>query len=115
MTENGLLTMDDILKAEVGAFCENGNLRVSVKKTVNMRQYETEVIEADISVPVTAEQVKNDIPYIATVLTSKLQYSVLFQLYATGRITPEEFFDSKSKIEASVNSQKAYHDRGYTS
>ena len=104
--------MNEILNTEIGSSVHDGKMSVSFKKTVLIRQYETEVIEANLEFPMTPEDMKR-IPYIETIALAKLEYSVLFQLYASGQISQGEFEQRKYQLELAATAQENYVNSNY--
>ena len=104
------MNINEILASNIGSSVENGKLKVSFRKTVNLRQYETEVLEADIEVPLTQE---NRLPLIEVIAASKLEYGVLFQMYASRMISKEEFDARKAQFEQAVTAQEQYVNSGF--
>ena len=113
MTNNGMMTMDDILSSKLSSSLEDGKLHISFRKTVCLRQYETEVMEAEIDVPVTQDDIDHRLPYIATLAEAKLEYSVLYQFWLANKITREEFETRKAQLVEGANTQRVYCERGY--
>lgn len=91
------MTMEEILGASFG---EDGNtIRARFKKTVMIRQYETEVIESDSEVTVPKEITGAERLLLQTLLQAQLEYSVFSNLYIRGLVTPTEFSDRKKQLE----------------
>lgn len=107
------MTMSEILASNVGSAVQDGKLRVTFRKTVCLRQYETEVVEADFEVPVTPDDVANRLPYIESLALAKLEYGVMFNLYAAHLITEEQFAERKRQLEDAVTAQKNYCESGF--
>lgn len=107
------MNINEILASNIGSSVENGKLKVSFRKTVNLRQYETEVLEADIEVPLTQDDIKNRLPLIEVIAASKLEYGVLFQMYASRMISKEEFDARKAQFEQAVTAQEQYVNSGF--
>lgn len=97
------MNIGDILNAKVGSSEKDGKLSLSFRKTINVRQYETEVIEANLEVPITTDMTGLKLEMIESVVLAKLEYGVLWNMLARGMITQAEFDDCKQKLETSVN------------
>ena len=102
------MTIGEILSSNIGSCEKDGKLALSYKKTVCVRQYETEVMEASIEVPLTNDDIKNRLPLIEAIATAKIKYGVLFQLYAEKFITQQEWEDRKRELEDEVTVMEQY-------
>lgn len=102
------MDIKDIISANIGTCKENGSLHVSFKKTVNIRQYETEVVEASLTVPLGHEDVGHRLELVESIALAKVEYGVMFNLLAAGRITQAEFDQRKLELVAGVETLSAY-------
>lgn len=102
------MDIKDIISANIGSSVENGNLHVSFKKTVNIRQYETEVVEASLTVPLSQADMGQRLELVESVALAKVEYGVMFNLLAAGRITQAEFDQRKMELIAGVDTLSAY-------
>lgn len=102
------MDIKQIVEANIGTSAKNGELRVNFKKTVNIRQYETEVVEASLTVPLAPEDVGPRYELIEAIAFAKVEYGVLFSLLAAGRITQAEFDQRKSEMVLGVETLSNY-------
>lgn len=94
------IKMDNILSAKLGD--EGEILRAAFKKTVYIKKYETEVTELESIIklpePISSEErIKK-----AALIQAQLEYTILVGLVYKGQITPQEFNERKTAIEAGV-------------
>ncbi len=99
-----VVTMDDILKTAFEARADSvSEVKVSFRKTVNTRPYETEVVEAEVVV-----RVPNDMAGIERILhlaiiQAQVEYEVYLNLAIKGYVTKEEFDNERKVIESTIN------------
>lgn len=106
------VTMEHILKAHLmnpSASPEeyNSEVRAYFKKTMQTKQYESEVIEADISMKVPTRMTGAERLFIQTALQSQLEYEVYVGLYLKAQITEAEFNQRKAVLEQQLTTIKA--------
>lgn len=88
--------MDNMLKSRAGS---NETIRVVFKKTINIAQYETEVIEADTSVDVPCGITGIERMIISHILFSELEYEVLLRLVIKGVVSKQDMDKAVDKSE----------------
>ena len=96
------MDIKSIIESNIGSGLENGVLTVNFKKVVNTKQYETESVEASLTVPLGVEDIGKRFEVIEAVALAKVEYGVLFNLLATGRITQSEFDARKVQLVSEV-------------
>lgn len=92
---------DNILNASFGEI-ENG-IRVSFKKTVLIRQYETETVEYETELKLDHEVDGMDRAFINILLQSQLEIQCMQHLYLQGRIPEDEYRRRIANIEYCTN------------
>ena len=108
-TVNGkLLTMENIMEASFGEVAND--LTVNFKKTVLVRNYETEVIEATTSLKLDKSLTGIERMLVQALLEVQMEYTVYVNLYFKGTITATQFNEHRSFLENSVNSIKTKMD-----
>lgn len=91
------ITMDDALKASFG---ETGSsIRATFKKTVNVKQYETESVEVSSTLEIDKDLTGVERMLISAILQSQLEYEAYIQLVCKGTITASEFEQRKKSLE----------------
>lgn len=94
------INMDGIMKSNVGEVKQE--IRVSFKKTVYVRQYETEVIEAESSITLDRSVSGIERMLISSIEQAQLEYEVYCNLASKGFVTQQELNERRSYIESSV-------------
>lgn len=102
------MNIESILSAGIGSSTENGRLRMNFKKTINIRQYETEVIEASLDIPITPNMTGAKLEMIESVALAKIEYGIMWNLLAREMITQEEFNNCKLKLENDIEIMSQY-------
>ena len=103
-SDSMVVTMDDILKTAFEDRADSvSEVKVSFRKTVNTRPYETEVVEAEVVV-----RVPNDMAGIERILhlaiiQAQVEYEVYLNLAIKGYVTKEEFDNERKVIESTIN------------
>ena len=105
MAETKLVTMDDILKASLGE--ASSNIRANFKKTVNIRQYETEVFEASSTLEIDKPLSGVERMLLSAILQAQLEYEVYVQMAYKQIVTGSELATRKAELENDVNAIKA--------
>lgn len=104
--------MEDILKAHLinsETFIEGvetNEIRVRFKKTVQTKQYESEVIEIDTSFKVPTNMTGAERLFISTALQAQLEFEVYAGLFVKQQITEAEFKQRKTALEGQINTIK---------
>ena len=91
-----MLSMDDILNASLGEV--SNKLSVTFKKTVLVRNYETEVVEAITSVELEHPITGIERMFVTAILEIQMEYTVFCQLAAKGTVTNKELEERKKSL-----------------
>ena len=98
------IDMDSILSASLGEV--SNKLTVTFKKTVLIRDYETEVIEATNSVEFDHPLVGIERMFVAAILEIQMEYTAYINLTAKGLISNTQFKQRKEELEQGLYSIK---------
>lgn len=98
------INMNDILSANI-AEC-HGTLNAKFKKTVNIRQYESETYELSATVELDYPLSSPERALVTAILQAQVEYTVLCQLFYKHLITPEEFVTRRGELETDVQGMK---------
>lgn len=107
--QGALLTMDNIMDASFGEVANE--LTVNFKKTVLVRSYETEVIEATTTVKLDEPLKGIERMFVQALLQVQMEYTVYISLVAKGLVTVTDFNERKQCLEQEVNIIKAKADQ----
>lgn len=94
--------MEDIMGASFGE--TSSDIAVSFRKTVNIKQYESEVIEASSTVRIDRKLSGIERMIVAAMLEAQLEYECYVNLALKKVITPMELEERKNELTGSVNS-----------
>lgn len=96
-----IFNMNDVLNASFGE--ASSMVRASFKKTVNIKQYETEVVEC--SANLNFDKPMNGIERMicSGILQAQLEYQAYIQLLSKGYVTETQFMERKKTLENSIN------------
>lgn len=97
-----LLSMDKLMQASFGE--TSNKLSASFKKTILMRDYETEVIEANTSIEIPGELSGIERIFIQSLLEVQLEYQVYVSLFTKKLVTQTQFNERKSNLEMQIYS-----------
>lgn len=95
------MVLENVLKANFGE--SKTKISASFKKTINIAQYESEVLEAYTEITVEENLPAIVRAFIGSALQAQLEYQVLCRLLANGSITQAQYATSKANMELSVN------------
>ena len=98
------ISMDTIMNASLGEV--SNKLTVTFKKTVLIRDYETEVIEATNSVEFEQPLVGIERMFVTAVMEIQMEYTAYINLLSKGLITKTEFANRKAALEEGLYSIK---------
>ena len=98
------IDMDSVLSASLGEV--SNKLTVTFKKTVLIRDYETEVIEATNSVEFDHPLVGIERMFVTAILEIQMEYTAYINLTAKGLITNTQFQQRKEELEQGLYSIK---------
>lgn len=91
------INMDDVMQASLGEV--SNKLDVTFKKTVLVRDYETEVIEATTSLDLEHPVSGVERMFIAAILEIQMEYTVYCNLAAKGMVTASKLKERKQALE----------------
>lgn len=97
--------IENIMRSTVGE--TSSKVRASYKKTVLIRQYETEVIELETELNVERKLSGAERMLISAILQAQLEFMAYTQLGVKGLITQTELDNRKKELETSVALIKA--------
>lgn len=103
-TNINIISMEDIMSASLGEV--SNKLTVTFKKTVLIRDYETEVIEATNSVEFDHPLVGIERIFVTAILEIQMEYTVYCNLTAKGLVTQQQLLTRKKELEESLYSIK---------
>ena len=98
---NNVITMDNIMDASFGEV--SNTMTVNFKKTVLIRDYETEVIESTTTLTLDKKLTGIERMFIHALLEVQMEYTVYINLLCKGTVTQTAFNQHKSCLEMSVN------------
>ncbi len=98
------LTVENIMGASLGE--TNGEIRATYKKTVNVKQYETEVVELETTLKIDRKLTGGERMLISALLQVQLEYTAYCQLAFKGLVTPDQLALRKRTLEEGVNAIK---------
>ena len=101
--------MDTILDASLGEV--SNKLTVTFKKTVLIRDYETEVIEATNSVEFDHALIGIERMFVCAIIEIQMEYTVYVNLVSKGLITNSQLKERKKVLEQSLYSIKVKADQ----
>ncbi len=95
------LNMESILGASFGE--GENNIRVSFKKTVSIKPYETEVVELESTLKMNKELTGAERVLLAALLQVQLEYEAYVGFLCKGQISQDEFDARKAQLEHEAN------------
>lgn len=102
-----MMCMDNILKAKLGDTEDTDILKVNYKKTINIRQYESEVSEIEITLKVPNNISGAERILILAVMQAQAEYEAYSMLAFKNQIMPQEFEKRKAELVQAVASLTA--------
>lgn len=101
---NGQMTMDKIMGCTLGASDDvSDTIRVTFKKTINTRQYESEVSEVEVTLKVPNSISGAERMLMTSILQAQAEYEVFCSLAFKGQITHQEFERRKEELTKAVS------------
>ena len=100
-----IVNMDKIMVASLGE--NSGKLRANFKKTVNVKQYETEVVELESSVDIDRGLNGVERMLVASIMQAQMEYTGYVQMYCKGLVTQSQLAERKLNLESDINTIKA--------
>lgn len=107
--QDASIPMDTILDASLGEV--SNKLTVTFKKTVLIRDYETEVIEATNSVEFDHALIGIERMFVCAIIEIQMEYTVYVNLVSKGLITNSQLKERKKVLEQSLYSIKVKADQ----
>lgn len=99
------IDMNKIMKASFGE--ASSTIRASFKKTVNIKQYETEVIELSSTLEMEKSVTGIERMLISAILQAQLEYDAYIQMRCKGIIGDSQLAERRTELEQDVNLIKA--------
>lgn len=103
------IPMDSIMEASLGEV--SNKLTITFKKTVLIRDYETEVIEATNSVEFDHSLVGIERMFVTAILEIQMEYTAYINLASKGIITQSQLTERKLMLEQSLYTIKVKADQ----
>lgn len=103
------ISMDNIMQASFGEI--SNDLTVTFKKTVLLRQYETEVIESTSTVKFDHPLVGIERMFVTAILEIQMEYTAYINLTTKGLITNTQFQQRKEELEQNLYNIKVKADQ----
>lgn len=103
------ISMDNIMEASLGEV--SNKLTVTFKKTVLIRDYETEVIEATNSVEFEHPLVGIERMFVTAIIEIQMEYTAYINLASKGIITQSQLTERKLMLEQSLYTIKVKADQ----
>lgn len=94
------VNMNNILKASFGE--ANNEIKVTFKKTILIRPYETEVVEIESKLNIDKSMDGATRQLLCTVLQSQVEFEAYSQLFYKKLVSQEEVLSRKAYLEQSV-------------
>ena len=92
--------IDGIMKSSLGEASQE--ISATFKKTIKIREYETEVFEASTKLCVPKETTGIERMVISAILKAQMEYTVYLDLKEKGLVTENEFNDRKNQLESEL-------------
>lgn len=103
------ISMDKIMQASFGEI--SNDLTVTFKKTVLIRQYETEVIESTSTVKFDHPLVGIERMFVTAILEIQMEYTAYINFTTKGLITNTQFQQRKEELEQNLYNIKVKADQ----
>ena len=91
------VSIEKLMGASFGEASET--IRATYKKTVLIRQYETEVIELETTLKMDKPMTNAERMFISAALQAQLEYTAYSQLLVKGLVTATQFNSRKAELE----------------
>lgn len=89
--------VDDMLTCKLGE--TESSLKVTFKKTVKVREYETEVTEVTNEIKIDDSITGMERIFVAEILKSQAEYVMYIDLYERGTVTKDEYMVKRKTID----------------
>ena len=104
MSDSTRIDMNKVMEASLGEV--SNKITVTFKKTVLIRDYETEVIEATNAVEFEHPLSGIERMFVSAIIEVQMEYTTYVNLMSKGLITQTEFVNRKQTLEESLYSIK---------
>lgn len=98
------ISMEQVMNASLGEV--SNKLTITFKKTVLIRDYETEVIEATNSVEFDHNLIGIERMFVSAIIEMQMEYTTYINLVSKGLITQTEFASRRKTLEEALFSIK---------
>lgn len=95
------IDMNNIMKASFGE--ASSTIRASFKKTINVKQYETEVIEMSSTLEMEKSVTGVERMIISAILQAQLEYDAYIQMRCKGVIGDTQLAERRNELEQDIN------------
>jgi len=99
---SSMLRMEDLLGMSFGDVASE--IDVTVKKTVNIRQYENETVEMNVKLKMDEPLSSGERLFVTEAVAVQLEYALFANMYAKKLVTETEFKMRKEELEAAITS-----------
>ncbi len=94
------IVIEDILRASLG---ESGSkIRATFKKTINIKQYESESIEAETVLEIEEGLTGAERVLLSAILQAQMEYTAFVAFLAKGQVTQAEFNQRRAELEGEI-------------
>lgn len=95
-----MLKMEDLMSMSFGDVASE--IDVTVKKTVNIRQYENETVEMNVKLKMDEPLSSGERLFITEAVAAQLEYALFVNMYAKKLVTETEFKRRKEELESAI-------------
>lgn len=99
-----MLKMEDLIGMSFGDV--SSEIDVTVKKTVNIRQYENETVEMNVKLKMEEPLSSGERLFVTEAVAVQLEYALFLNMYAKKLVTESEFRMRKEELESAITSIK---------
>lgn len=99
------ITLDDVMNSSFGE--SSSEIRASFRKTIQTRQYESEVVEYESTVKIDKPLTGAERILLSAILHIQLEYTAYCDLVHKRQVTVEEFNSRKAALTEEINSLKS--------
>ena len=100
------MTIEEIMGAKLGEVGEEDKVSIGFKKTINIKPYESEVMEVNMDLKVPSKYSGAERMLVMAILQAQAEYEVYCMLVFKGQISREEFGERKKELEDAVEAIK---------
>ena len=99
------ITLDDVMNSSFGE--SSSEIRASFRKTIQTRQYESEVVEYESTVKIDKQLTGAERILLSAILHIQLEYTAYCDLVYICYVTVEDFNSRKAALTEEINSLKS--------